>query len=66
MQNRHKKVVIIVALIALFYALQYVGTAVHYGCQDPAEDCPPPFYLGGEVLFRLLAQPPWLDGIVTR
>jgi hypothetical protein len=58
--SRTKIAGIILGLIVGFYVLQYVGTKVHYGCADPREDCPPPIYLAGEVLYRLLVEPPWL------
>lgn len=46
--------------IASFYGLQYIATAIHFGCQDPREDCPPPIYGAGEIVYRVLVQPPWL------
>lgn len=52
---------IIVLAILCFYALQYISTAIHSACVDPNEDCPPPIHLAGEIVYRILVQPPWLD-----
>lgn len=49
------------AILALFYAIQYVSTAIHAACANPQEDCPPPFYLAGELGYKVIVQPPWLD-----
>ncbi len=59
MPDNFRKVVGVAAAIACFYVLQYVGVAIHFGCQDPKEDCPPPLYGAGELLYWLI-QPPWL------
>lgn len=48
-------------VLVCFYILQYVATAIHFGCQDPKEDCPPPIYGAGELIYRVLVQPPWLS-----
>lgn len=47
--------------LVCFYTLQYIVTAIHFGCRDEAEDCPPPIYGAGEIVYRILVQPPWLD-----
>ena len=44
-----KKILIIVLAIAVYTGVRYVGSAIHYGCADPAEDCPPPIYGAGQL-----------------
>ncbi len=51
---------ITLAALMCFYALQYVSTKIHYACIVPEEDCPPPIFLAGELVYRLIVQPPWL------
>jgi hypothetical protein len=57
---------IVVLGIVCFYALQYVSTAIHVACLNPAEDCPPPINIAGEIVYRVLVQPPWLDNFYTK
>jgi hypothetical protein len=38
-----KKLGILVIIIALYLGVRYVGSAIHYACLVPEEECPPPF-----------------------
>jgi hypothetical protein len=52
-----KTVVWVVLAIAIYTGVRYAGSAIHYGCADPAEDCPPPIYLAGELGWYLTGGP---------
>lgn len=51
---------IVIAVILCFYALQYFSAAIHFGCMDPKEDCPPPVYFAGELIYKTIIRPPWM------
>jgi hypothetical protein len=42
---------IIVIVIGLYIGIRFVGSVVHYGCAVPGEDCPPPFYGVGQLMW---------------
>src|SRR3989344_4855824 len=57
MNSTLKKIGIVIILIALFLGVRYIGSAIRYGCANPVpldnvpggDDCPPPFYLAGQL-----------------
>lgn len=53
MNPTFKLVAGIVIFIALFLGVRYVGSVIHYGCINPAEDCPPPILGVAEIGFYL-------------
>lgn len=53
--------VLALAIIPVYYGLQYAATAVHYNCNILKDDCVPPIYWPNEFIYRILVQPPWLD-----
>jgi hypothetical protein len=60
MKHRPMKTVgVILLALVCFYGLQYVATEIHFACQVPEEDCPPPFYWAGEFIYRIMT-PAWL------
>lgn len=40
---------IVIIIIACYLGIRYVGSIIHYGCSNPAEDGPPPICLTGEL-----------------
>jgi hypothetical protein len=48
--NQIVKIVgIVIIVIGLYTGVRYVSTVIHYACANPAEDCPPPFYLAAQI-----------------
>ena len=60
-----KRVGIAVVALVGFYGMQYISTSIHYACQLPEEDCPPPFYLIGELFYLTIVQPPWVTSLIA-
>ena len=52
---------VVVIIIAIYSGVRFIGTTIHYGCtREPVyrgeiaeDDCPPPFYLVGQLGFYL-------------
>ena|SRR3989344_1697470 len=52
-----KNTALIIIVIGLFLGVRYIGSAIRYGCANPVplvnvdggDDCPPPFYLAGQL-----------------
>lgn len=48
-----KMFAIIIIVAGLYIGVRYVSSVIHYACQVPAEDCPPPFKGLGDLGFVL-------------
>lgn len=60
--NKKKKIALLIfGAVCLYYAVQYVTTAIHYNCQIIKDDCVPPINLSSQLIYRTLFQPPWLE-----
>lgn len=34
---------LVIIVLGIYMGVRYLSTMIHYGCLNPAEDCPPPF-----------------------
>lgn len=48
-----KNTALVVIVMGLFLGVRYVGAVIHYACAHPAEDCPPPINLVGQLGFYI-------------
>jgi len=55
-----KNIALVIIVIGIFLGVRYVGSAIHYGCHrepivnvDGGDDCPPPFWVVGQLGFYL-------------
>ncbi len=46
-----KTIAIVVIVSGIYIGVRYMGSVVHYACQVPGEDCPPPFKGLGDLAF---------------
>lgn len=61
MNKKIKILVLIIGIIILYYGLQYISTAIYFNNNILKDDGPPPIKLPGELIYRVIVQPPWLD-----
>lgn len=40
---------VLIILAGTYTGVRYLGTTIHYACEVPAEDCPPPFRALGDL-----------------
>jgi hypothetical protein len=60
--NRKVKIIgLVCVIIVLYYGLQYAASAIHHNCAILKDDCVPPINLAGELIYRVIVQPSWLD-----
>lgn len=48
-----KVLAIIIIVSGLYQGVRYMGSVIHYACQVPLEDCPPPFKGLGDLSFYI-------------
>lgn len=53
MENTLKIIAGVIIAIGLFLGVRYVGSVIHYACQVPGEDCPPPFQGVADIAFYI-------------
>ena len=53
-------VALVIIVIGIFIGVRYIGSVIHYGCHrepivnvDGGDDCPPPFWIVGQLGFYL-------------
>ena len=44
-----KTIGILIIVIGLYTGVRYIGALIHYGCNEPEADGPPPLCLMGEL-----------------
>ena len=55
-----RNIALVIIVIGIFLGIRYVGSTIHYGCHrepivnvDGGDDCPPPFWVVGQLGFYL-------------
>lgn len=48
-----KVLALIIIASGLYLGVRYIGSVIHYACQVPLEDCPPPFKSLGDLSFYI-------------
>lgn len=55
-----KNIALVIIVIGIFVGVRYIGSVIHYGCHrepivnvDGGDDCPPPFWVVGQLGFYL-------------
>jgi hypothetical protein len=43
MERYLKIVALVIIFVGCYLGVRYVGSEIHYACEVPEEDCPPPF-----------------------
>ena len=44
---------VLLIMLAAYLGVRYVGSVVHFACEVPEEDCPPPFRIVGDLGYFL-------------
>ncbi|MBN2242017.1 MAG: hypothetical protein JW793_04950 [Acidobacteria bacterium] len=55
-----RNISLVIIIIGIFIGVRYIGSVIHYGCHrepivnvDGGDDCPPPFWVVGQLGFYL-------------
>lgn len=57
MNKNFSKIALVIIVVGLYLGVRYFGSAIHYACANPAEDCPPPINAVGQLGFYITGGP---------